>query len=456
MEVEGSMNMEYKEFKELVVAKAESMGITEFELYYQGAESVSVKIFRDTVDEFAASKEGGVCFRCIANGKMGYASTEELSAEQAAFIVERAYDNAIVLETEEPVFLAPGGQTYLPLERKTYDLPGTEQLLSTALQTQRELYAAAPAVVDGSSTRAIAESSIIAISNSKGLDVSYDNNLFALMAMAVVEKEGEKANDYCIKTGAMDTLDTKAITREAAQKALNGLDCDVAPTGSYPVVFSPKAVAGLLSVFSSVFSSEAAQKGLSRLAGKEGEAIAAACVTVVDDPFCELSPQPMPFDAEGSPTYKKNVIEAGLLKTLLYNLKTANIAGKQTTGNAAKAGYDASIGLQPFTMYFAPGTLTEEELLEKAGQGVYIHDLQGLHAGASPVTGDFSLQSAGFMIENGKLGKPVKSFTVAGNFYEMLQNITALSDTLEIPDATGKTAFGGPCILVEGLSIAGK
>lgn len=448
--------MNYKEFKELVVAKAESMGITEFELYYQGAESVSVKIFRDTVDEFAASKEGGVCFRCIANGKMGYASTEELSAEQAAFIVERAYDNASVLETEEPVFLAPGGQTYLPLEYKPYDLPDTEQLLSTALQTQKELYEAHPAVVDGSSTRAITERSTIAISNSKGLDVSYDNNLLALMAMAVVEKEGEKSNDYCLKNGALKTLDTKAITAQAAKKALDGLESDVAPTGSYPVVFSPKAVAGLLSVFSSVFSSEAAQKGLSRLAGKEGEAIAAACVTVVDDPFCELSPQPMPFDAEGSPSYKKNVIEAGLLKTLLYNLKTANIAGKQTTGNAAKASYDAPIGLRPFTMYFAPGALTEEELLEKAGQGVYIHDLQGLHAGASPVTGDFSLQSAGFMIENGKLGKAVKSFTVAGNFYQMLQNITALSDTLEIPDATGKTAFGGPCILVEGLSIAGK
>ena len=448
--------MEYKAFKELVIAKAEAMGITEYELYYQGAESVSVKVFRDTVDEFAAAKEGGVCFRCIAGGKMGYASTEELSAEQAAFIVERAYDNASVLETEEPVFLASGGQEYLPLERRPYDLPSTEVLLHTALETQKELYAAHPSVVDGSVTRAIAEGSTIAISNSKGLDVSYDNNLFALMAVAVVEQNGEKSNDYSLKTGALETLDSQTITREAAQKALNGLNCAVAPTGSYPVVFAPKAVSGLLSVFSQAFSSEAAQKGLSRLAGKEGEGIAASCVTLVDDPFCELSPQPMPFDAEGSPAYKKNVIEGGVLQTLLYNLKTANIAGKSTTGNAAKASYDAPIGLRPFTMYFAPGKLTQQQLLEKAGEGVYIHDLQGLHAGASPVTGDFSLQSAGFMIREGKLAEAVKSFTVAGNFYEMLKNVTALSDTLEVPGATGKTAFGGPCILVEGLSIAGK
>lgn len=448
--------MEYKEFKELVVSKAEAMGIAEYELYYQGAESVSVKVFRDAVDEFAASKEGGVCFRCIVKGKMGYASTEELTEEQAALIVERAYDNALVLETEEPVFLASGGQKYRAVESAAYDLPDTETLLSTALQTQKKLYAASDAVVDGSVTRAIAESSVIAISNSKGLDVRYDNDLLALMAIAVVEKNGEKNNDYCLKTGPLDSLNADTITKEAAQRALSGLHCDIAPTGSYPVVFAPKAVSGLLSVFSSCFSSEAAQKGLSRLAGQEGQAIAAAAVTLIDDPFCPMSPMQMPFDAEGSPTYRKNVIEQGVLKTLLYNLKTAGIAGKQTTGNAAKASYDAPIGLKPFTMYFAPGQYTEEALLAKAGQGVYIHALEGLHAGASPVTGDFSLQSAGFLIEDGKLGKPVKSFTVAGNFYEMLKQITALSDTVEIPGATGKTAFGGPCILVEGLSVAGK
>ena len=119
-------------------------------------------------------------------------------------------------------------------------------------------------------------------------------------------------------------------------------------------------------------------------------------------------------------------------------------------------------------------------LLEKAGNGVYINSLQGLHAGANPVTGDFSLQSAGFLIDNGRKTTPVRSFTVAGNFYELLKNITALADNLEFPGmgtvgspsalknitavadnvtlpwATGKTAFGAPSVLAEGLSIAGK
>ena len=100
--------------------------------------------------------------------------------------------------------------------------------------------------------------------------------------------------------------------------------------------------------------------------------------------------------------------------------------------------------------------MTEDELLAKAANGVYINSLSGLHAGANPISGDFSLQSAGFLIENGKKTTPVKSFTVAGNFYGLLKNITALANNSHLPTAMGMTAFGAPTVLVEGLSVAGK
>ena len=191
-------------------------------------------------------------------------------------------------------------------------------------------------------------------------------------------------------------------------------------------------------------------------AAKSFTAIASEAVTLVDDPFHKENPEPINFDAEGSPTHKKAVIENGVLNTLLYNLKTAAVAGKKTTGNASKAGYDSSVGIRPFTMYLAGGELTPDELLQKAGNGVYINSLGGLHAGANPITGDFSLQSAGFMIENGVKTRAVKSFTVAGNFYDMLKNITALADNCHLPQAMGATAFGAPSVLVDGLSVAGK
>ena len=141
---------------------------------------------------------------------------------------------------------------------------------------------------------------------------------------------------------------------------------------------------------------------------------------------------------------------------MLYNLKSAAVAGKKTTGNASKAGYDSGIGIRPFTMYLENGDISEEELLAKAGNGVLITDLNGLHAGADSISGDFSLQSAGYMIENGKKTTYVKSFTVAGNFYDLLKNIVAIANNCELPRAMGMTTFGSPSVLVEGLSIAGK
>lgn len=448
--------MDFVTFKNAVVAKAEAMGITEYELYYSADESTSVDIFKDEINEFSASSRGGVCFRCIVGGKMGYASTEQLSEAQASALVEKAADHAAVLESEEPVFLCEGGKEYAQLQLEPYELPGTEALIRCALDTQKKLYATDEKVVDGCQTSVVAERSTIAICNSKGLDLRYENNATALVVASVVSDGTEMTDAYQIKVGQLDKLDIDGLAKKATESALRKLGGEVAPTGQYPVVFDSQAMSDLLATFCGVFSSEVAQKGLSRLADKEGSIVASEAVTLVDDPFHKDNPMPIHFDAEGCPTATKNVIEKGVLKTLLYNMKTAAVAGKQTTGNGAKGGYDSPVAVRPFTMYIAPGAVSEEQLLEKAGNGVYVTALAGLHAGANPVTGDFSLMSSGFMIENGKKTIPVKSFTVAGNFYDLLKGITLVADNMELPRAMGMTAFGSPTVLVEGLSVAGK
>ena len=448
--------MNFNEFKELVIAECKALGIAEYELYYQAGSSTSVDTFQHSINEFTSSYSGGLCFRCIVNGKMGYASTENLSASQAKAVVAKAVDNAVNLEAEEAVFLGEGGQEYEPLEDKSYALPTTEELIAKVLETTEKLYAADPMAVDGCQTQGIIETSEVAIYNSKGLDLHRVSNASGLVAVGVVSNGKEMSNDYQIKLGKLDEIDVDALVKKAVDGAKEKLGGEVAPTGQYPVVFSTEAMCSLLGVYSSIFNSEAAQKGLSKLAGKEGEVIAAPCVTLVDDPFHCDNPEPMNFDAEGSPTHKKAVIENGVLNTLLYNLKTAAVAGKKTTGNASKAGYDAAVGIRPFTMYLQGGDMTEEELLQKAGNGVYITSLGGLHAGADAISGDFSLQSSGYMIENGVKTRYVKSFTVAGNFYELLKNIAALANNCRLPRAMGSTTFGAPSVLVEGLSVAGK
>ena len=90
-----------------------------------------------------------------------------------------------------------------------------------------------------------------------------------------------------------------------------------------------------------------------------------------------------------------------------------------------------------------------------AENGIYVTEVKGLHAGANPVTGDFSIESAGFLIKDGKKATPVRSFTIAGNFFDMLKAISALSDKVEV-GIGGPTVFGSPAVLIKDMSVAGK
>ncbi len=448
--------MDFLKFKQLVASEAQKLGINEYELYYQAAESISIGAFQKEINKFSSALDGGVCLRCLVNGKMGYASTEALDEQEASALLRRAADNAAVLESEEEEFLTEGGATYQTVSTNQQPLPGAESLKEKVLAGQEALYAADSRVKDGSTGQIFAEKMYLAIHNSKGLDLSYENTLVGYMAGAVVGDQGEMVNDYEMCVAPFEQIDVSEVANEAVKNAVSKLGAGVAPTANMSVVFAPSAMKQLLGTYSGIFSAENALKGLTLLKEKEGQKIAADCVTLVDDPFYPQSPMPMPFDAEGTPTRCKNIIQDGVLNTLLYNRKTAHAAGKENTGNAAKAGYDSKVSVRPFTMYLTPGKSTEAELLEKVGNGIYITDLGGLHAGANTISGDFSLQSSGFLIENGKKTVPVRSFTVAGNFFQLLNGIREIASEMEMKGATGSTAFLSPAVWVEGLSIAGK
>ena len=211
--------MEFQAFQQHVAEYARQAGVEDYELYYQSAEGTRVSTYRREVNEFSGTGEGGVCLRCIAGGRMGYASTEELSREAARELVRRAVDNAAVLESDEPAFLGQGGQSYQDFTPAAVGDCSAGELIKAALDTQAALYAAHPSVVDGASTQALWERDRIAIVNSRGLDLHYENTVSALVAAAVVAEAGETTDAYEMKLGAVDQLDKKALAERAVEKA---------------------------------------------------------------------------------------------------------------------------------------------------------------------------------------------------------------------------------------------
>ena len=449
--------MNYQEFKNAVVKYAAANEIKDYELYYTKSDETSVEIFQTEVKGFNSSNSLGVCFRCIVNGQTGYASTENMNEEEAESIVLRAIENALVLESEMPSFIHKQGDTYLSSEKEASTSPSAAEVINFALDLQKEIYAQDERVVDGTQAVAGFGASERAIFNSNGLDLVDSSAFDYAYALAIVSDGNEMYDGMEIKSGKMAEFDKTEIAKEAVKDAIETIGYTSVDSGEYKVVFSNKVMSSLLSCYSSIFSAEAAQKGLSLLKDKEGECVAADIVTLTDDPLYKDSLVKATFDDEGAATYAKNVIENGTFTTFLHNLATANKAGVKTTGNGYKGSYSSPIGINHYSFYINPVKGSLEDLFAEAGNGIYITSVEGMHAGADPISGDFSLSSGGFRIEDGKKTTPVKGITISGNFLQLMKDITSIGEDLKFnPGSLSAHRCGSPSVLVKGINIAGK
>ena len=450
--------MNFDALKNTLVAALCEAGLNEYEIYYMSEESTSVSTLNKEVNSFASSSSGGLCLRVLVDGKMGYASTELMTEAEMRELPERAKANAKATEKLDTVGIFAGSESYDELTLKKVELLSAADLKAYAIKTGEALFAKDAAVKEGTASQAICAGTQMRLVNSHGLDLNLDCGINALVGEAVVGVDGENQADYSFKSIEKDTADecVAEVVDEAVSEALAKIGAGNVDTGKYNVVINGNQMRSLLSVFSSAFSAKAALDGMSKLKGQEGEKIAADIVTITDDPQREGNTIGTNFDAEGVATHRKAVVEAGVLKTLLHNRETALAMGKETTANASKAGYSSPIGIRPYSFAIEPGDKSRDELFALAGDGIFVTEINGLHAGANPVSGDFSLQSAGFLIKDGKKCGAVKGFTVAGNFFDLLKSISALGNKLETGVTTGFTGFCAPDVLVPDMSVAGK
>lgn len=442
----------FEELKEILENEAAAQGVAEYEIYFTASESVSTETLEHEISSFSSGAGAGVSFRCIVGEHVGSASTELFEREELCGLVARAKANALAIESDIPAVIYGGSDSYATLEARIPDMPSAVDVKTLALELQEKNYAASKLIADGTQSGAFAEINTYELANSKGLRLSNTTFASGAFVQSVVNRDGEaqEAFDFCL-----GFENAAALPEKAAAEATAKLGAGNVRSGRYKTVINGRQMRALLAAFSSVFSGKNALLGLSLLAGKEGEKIASECVTLTDDPMPESSTVATPFDGEGVATYKKNVIENGVLKTLLYDIAYAAKAGVPPTANGQRGSYAQQVSIAPFCFYINAGVLTEKELLEKTGDGIYVTELKGLHAGADAVTGDFSIESAGFMIENGKLGRAVKGFTVAGNFFDLLKRIECVADNVKFGLPSGFTVFGSPDVAVGEMSVAG-
>ena len=209
-------------------------------------------------------------------------------------------------------------------------------------------------------------------------------------------------------------------------------------------------MATMLSTFSSIFSAKSVQEGRSLLKGKLEEQIANEKVTILDDALYPEGFSTRAFDSEGYPSQKTVLIEKGKLKSFLHNTQTARKDKVKSTGNGSRS-YKGSLNVSPSNFYLEQGNIKEEDLFKKHAQTIEIVALQGMHSGANPISGDFSLSAEGFLYQNGTRLHSLKQFTVSGNILQLLKDVEMIADNFKFD----MDSIGAASVLIKELSISG-
>lgn len=453
--IDKSMHKKIDEtFKESLFARAKEEGFEEYEIYYLSKANTSIMVNEGEVESHEISSNDTLCFRGIIDGKMGYAYTEKFDEEAVEILVSGAKECALLVEKEDKEFIYKGEESYTPIEN--YDKAVAELDTLTHIEMALELEKKAKTLDE--KICKIAECGVevtttsVSLINSKGADLSHAQTYISAYVEPVAEDGSDKVDGgEVITVTSLDKLNIEELAKDAVAKTLRKVNAKSIPSGKYKAVFENDMMSALLRAMQSSFFADVMQEGKSLLKGKVGEMIASSKVNLVDNALLVGGLGSRAFDDEGVGTTEKYLIKEGKFLGFLHNLKTAHKEGVQTTGNASKGSIAAPVKVDSTNLYIEKGSVSLEELLAQAQNGIYITSLEGIHAGANSITGDFSLAARGVLIEEGKLTRGVKQITIAGNFFELLKQIEEVGSDFKF-----RGTIGSPSILVKEISVAGE
>jgi PmbA protein len=446
--------MTYENFKSLVVEKAKQKGIEDYEIYYQKSSEFQISSSNKELGNYKDASSMGVSFKAIINGKAGYSSTEKFTDQSAEELVKNAIENLKLIQSEDKEFIFDGKAEYKDV--KTYfgdfDKLSVKDKIDMVRRIEDKMLSCDKRIINTPYNFLVHVTKEIAITNSKGLDKSFKSDGGALIAMALASDGGAPKSATKVKYATtLKAVNIDEFAESVAKEAVQKLGSITVDSGKYKILMRRDAAKSILATFVSMFSAENVQKGLSKLKGKIGEKIGSDLVNILDDPFIDKGVSNRPFDDEGVPTTKKYIIKNGVLQTFLYDLKTAYKDGVKSTGNAIKNSYTSKSSISPINFVFSKSDKSFDDLVKELDSGLIITDLQGMHSGANPISGEFSLSAQGFLVKDGKIESGVEQITVASNFLDLLKNIVSVGNDYEIDGN-----IISPSFIVESIDVAGK
>jgi PmbA protein len=439
------------------VEAATDAGASDAEAYVSRDSGRQVRVHGGEVESLTAATQSGVGVRAWIGHRVGYAYGTDLSDAGVARIAARATEAAAVADEDE--FSAP------PQPAEFEALPGLSdpsvaewdgsRIAALALTVERIALESDPRLVGVEQAVYADSDERVAIASSTDVAGEYESSSCYAYLQALAEGEGtrETGLGFGLARGPR-ALEPEAIGREGAERALSMIGATKPTSRTCAVVLDETVAASFAGLIGGALSAKAVQRGRSPFAGRLEEEVASDAFVLHDDGREPEGPASAPFDAEGVPRRRTPLIEGGRLRSYLYDTYTANRESRASTGSASRHGYRSLPSVSTSNLVVAPGALSLEELLARAGEGVFVTNVAGLHSGVNPVTGVFSVGASGRVIRAGQLAEPVREFTIAGELVGMLGAVSAAGvESRWVP-------FGGsvstPPLLIAEIAISGS
>ena len=423
------------------------------EVFVRDALSGSVETKDGALEVVTARGERGLGVRVLDGQRIGFAHTSDLAVAGIEACVDQARRMATITEPDEDLRIA-GAQ----LESVDLDIyqPGLEERPladrgAIALAVENAARSVDPRITHFRKTSYSDAEVTTLIATTIGVRASYRESFCGAMTSAVATQNGERQIGYHGEGARrMAELDADAIGKRAAQRALEKLGAKPFATQKLPVVLDPWMAMSLLGAISPLFSADSVLKGRSLFAGKVGERVANTRVTIVDDARRKGGLRSSPFDGEGVATTTRILVERGVLRGYLTNLKTARKMSSAPNGNARRGSYASPSRIGPSNFYIEAGADDPEALVRGLDRALAVTSLLNLHT-IDPVSGEFSLGASGTFMERGAPVHPVQGITIAGNLTHLLSSVSGVGTDLTF----GSGGIGSPTLVIAELSVGG-
>lgn len=432
------MSDELLDLAESVVARAlpgEGM-----EVYVTRGTDTEVRAYEGEVESLTSADSSGVGIRLLvdsADGKgsqVGFAWAGSLEPEVIAGTLADARDNARFATPDPDVVLAvPDGVAAADLDLWDDGVASTpmEKKVALAIELERATRSADARVRQVSSADYADSRVEVALASTTGISSSRrrTNAFLSVDAIAGEGAETQTGSGFSVGRGPADLVPDEAMD-DAVLRAIRMLGAQKVRSAHCTVVFDPRVVSTLLAVVASALSGEAVVKGRSFFAGRIGETVAAAALTLVDDPTDTRAYGASAYDGEGLACRRNVLIAEGVLRMFVYDTVSARRAGAVSTGSASRSGFAGTPGAGCRALVLSPGTKGLDDIVATVGDGLYVQSVSGIHSGVNTVSGDFSVGAEGLMIEGGALTQPVREVTVASTLQRMLQSVVEVGGDL--------------------------